>query len=471
MTELLLPPALTDAFDGTAPASAAVGDLEGWTLGASAVRAAHTMLPVAPDLRDSGSPEVGWGLILPELPGVDFATQATAADAPAPIRRLLAHRGGKVLRYRTGQSTAAFALRDPSVPKDVPLISPPMGTGPGDLPKYLLIYGTPAQIPWEVQYNLNALRCVGRLDLVGEALERYVDAAVHDWADSVADYAAPVVWAVDHGATDMTALMRTTVAAPLAAAFGNDADMPDALFLDGRQAPAVLAGLYTALAENHPALIITTSHGLTGPPENLATRIGLPIDQDFATLDPAELLAAWQPDGAVWFAQACCSAGSNDPSVYRGLFSPTSSVGETIATAATAGRVTAPLPRALLGAEKPLRAFVGRVEPTFSWTLEFPTTADPLTVDLVDSFYRELCLGAPVGMATEPYFRPLSSILTQYTRRTNEYGSTHGAKAVAALNLALYLKVSAYDRAGLVILGDPAVSIPLPKTGQLSRPL
>jgi hypothetical protein len=40
--------------------------------------------------------------------------------------------------------------------------------------------------------------------------------------------------------------------------------------------------------------------------------------------------------------------------------------------AATAGARISPLPRALLGAEKPLRAFVGHVEPTFDWTLRDP---------------------------------------------------------------------------------------------------
>ena len=46
------------------------------------------------------------------------------------------------------------------------------------------------------------------------------------------------------------------------------------------------------------------------------------------------------------------------------------------------GAFTTPLPRALLGATRPLRAFVGHVEPTFDWTLRQRQTGEHLTFPL-----------------------------------------------------------------------------------------
>jgi hypothetical protein len=48
---------------------------------------------------------------------------------------------------------------------------PRPGLGDGKTPQYLLIYGSPAEIPWAVQYALNMSTYVGRLDLEGPALE------------------------------------------------------------------------------------------------------------------------------------------------------------------------------------------------------------------------------------------------------------------------------------------------------------
>ena len=36
------------------------------------------------------------------------------------------------------------------------------GVGPGELPRYLLIYGDPGAVPWEFQYLLNQACAVGR---------------------------------------------------------------------------------------------------------------------------------------------------------------------------------------------------------------------------------------------------------------------------------------------------------------------
>ena len=180
------------------------------------------------------------------------------------------------------------------------------------------------------------------------------------------------------------------------------------------------------------------------------------------------MLAGWQPDGAIWFAQACCSAGTEDPSVYTGLFEAGGLVAGVLDGVAALGAATAPLPRALLGAAKPLRAFIGHVEPTFDWTMRFPPNRQRITSSLQVALYdRRAEPGLPVGLALSPHYVPVGSLLLGHTDAVAVfYGAPFGAAGRAAstgaIDMAVYSKVTAYDRLSTVILGDPTVCPPLP---------
>lgn len=269
---------------------------------------------------------IGWGVILPERPGLDAAALARPDDAGEPIRALVDSRpGARVFRYRPGGALSDWTLRDYAAGAQPLTATAQVGTEPGQLPAYLLIVGGPAEIPWHVQYLLDPVRQVGRLDLDPGGLANYVTALMSDWSGAGCRCDAPVTWAVDTGAGDITTLMREAVAAPLAARFQADADMGRHLYLDGSVAPATGGSLAAALAVNKPALVVTSSHGMTGPlgdPDLMRSQLGMLVDQTHAVIRPEQLLATWNPDGAVWFAQACCSAGTGSPSVYSGLFRP-----------------------------------------------------------------------------------------------------------------------------------------------------
>jgi len=374
-------------------------------------------------------------------------------------------RNGKVLRYRAGAQFGDWALRDYAGGGDRLNADSPVGTGPQDVPKYLLIYATPAEVPWHIQYALNPVRFVGRLDLTEIALANYVAALLNNWKDAASSYASPVVWAVDHGGGDITTLMRDTVAAPIFEALAADNEMPSATFIDGRDGQATVAALRGALAANKPALVVTSSHGMTGPLDDvdaMRANLGLPVDQQHQMVSPAALLGDWQPDGAIWFAQACCSAGSDSPTAYASLFEPGSLLEQTLTGIAKVGAKTAPLARALLGAAKPLRAFIGHVEPTFNWTLNFPLNRQVLTDDLKSSIYRGLGLGKPVGLAMSGYYPAIASKLQQYVKAKEDYDSLVGPAAKTPLDMLVYSRVTAHDRASTVILGDPTAAISLP---------
>jgi hypothetical protein len=121
---------------------------------------------------------------------------------------------------------------------------------------------------------------------------------------------------------------------------------------------------------------------------------------------------------------------------------------------AACGARIAPFPRALLGKEKPLRAFVGHVERTFNWTLQDPETKQVLSHTIVACLYNRLYQvdqRAPLGWALAPVFA--------------ESGAFFGSFAPGKFapedrdTLAIYRRLVAMDRQSLVILGDPTVSI------------
>lgn len=458
-------PVSSDAFTGEQAASGRfVQKHARWTLNHCLEATQPRLVPTPVDPSHWMDDRIGWGIVLPDRPGADPASLASAYDAPQPIQELVAKRQGKVLRYAAAPGYKRWTLRD-YTSGDLLFAASAQGMGPKQLPMYLLIYGSPQEIPWELQYALNPVRYVGRLDITGDALSNYVCALLDDWAGSEARYAAPVLWSVDHGGGDITTLMRESICGPIFEKLSADEDMRAVRYVNGSAEPASCDALVEALKSNTPSLVITTSHGQTGPLENpraMRANLGMLVDENQETVRSERLLTSWQPDGAIWFAQACCSAGAGSPSVYSGLFEARSTLAQVLDGVSTLGATTAPLPRALLGASKPLRAFVGRVEPTFNWTMSYPPNRQRLTSDIQRAIYDRLCTAQPVGLAFHECYEAIGSLLIARDQQLRDYNRHAGDVGRAALEMALYSTVTAHDRAATVILGDPTVAIPLP---------
>lgn len=453
-----------DAYNGTHTVSGTFArNVKPWALTKPSY-GELTMRPGEIEEADWQHPKVGWGVILRERDGLSPAQLATAADAPEPIQALVAARGGKVIRYRPQSAFASWTLRDYGGGGDLLTATSPEGMGPKQLPKYLLIYGGPRDVPWNIQHFLNPVRHVGRLDLEGEALANYVDALMSGWKDSATSYTQPVVWAVDHKNGDITTLMRETVAVPLRDALDDGEITPT--FIDGSTAAATGGALLDALTMSRPALVITSSHGMTGPLDNLeamAARLGVLVDQEHQLVTPESVVENWEPDGAMWFAQACCSAGADSPTAYDGLFEAGSALEQVLTGVSRVGPLVSPLPRTLLGAKKPLRAFIGHVEPTFNWTLSFPPNRQVLTSDLTKCLYQRLCQGEPVGLAMSDYYPSIGTLLLTYLSERQKYESLVGDAAKPSLDMLVYSRIAAHDRASTVILGDSTAAMVVPE--------
>jgi hypothetical protein len=410
-----------------------------------------------PDLSRWDDSAVGWGIVLPE--------HMELANSPVPIQKLVKHRGvngGNAPVFHYVESLPRSKIRrvfDDASCQDPDLIASPIGIGAGAIPQYLLIYGSPQTIPWEFQYIASANRFVGRLDLEGDALENYVTALIDDWNGAAIRTNRTVTWAVDHGEGDITHLMRRVIAYKMHKRFSEDNDIGDgAVFLDGRQNAVTCGGLIAALAEHKPGMITTSSHGMTGPLGDvsvMAAQLGLPVDAKHDVLDFGKLLQKWSPNGAIWYAHACCSAGADKVSKYNGLVAAGSYANQVLKGVEKVGSCVSPLPRALLGAPSPLRAFIGHVEPTFDWTMRDRHTGQIRTNALIESFYNRLYQPMPLGRALEPCHEQGPKLDSVHKRIKKDFN-----RGIDRLEEALECQLIAQDLESLVILGDPTVVLP-----------
>jgi hypothetical protein len=387
----------------------------------------------------------------------------SGADIPQPLRELVAARKGVILRYAASVPSFGYLRRyyadDPN-PADFDVSGTATGVGENEIPKYLLIWGGPSKIPWRAQYALNMTRCVGRLDLDGGALKNYVDHLLSDWSGITCNPLAPVVWSANYGPEDITALMQSVIADALWRKFQADTDLSAGAlrFKDDRATREALAAACAA----KPGLIVMTSHGMTGPQAQTGSykaQLGAPLDANHALLDTDALPNDVIPGGAVWYSHACCSAGSDSQSQCADLFPVGNGVGDTLRSVSChAGDMVSPLATKLLGATKPVRAFIGHVEPTFDWTLRNPNTGQALGDAFVKAFYEQLYQkGMPIGLALNEIYKRAGGFLTNWRQALEAVNKNQPGAAEQAR----YEQIAALDRQGMVILGDPVVSLPL----------
>ena len=214
-----------DAWCGEAARGPLGADSLGWGMRRDVPEVSQTLAPTPVNLAGWRDPRVGWGVVLPDRDNVPVADKVKGLDAPEPIRELLARRpGSPVLRWRADIKDGRLRrYAEDGKAADLRL-SGARGNGPNAVPRYLLIVASPAEIPWSVQYRLQAEAFVGRLDLEPAGLERYVEALLGEWGDATPRRNTPVIWAVDHGHPDITRLMRRSIADTLKAAFEHDPD-------------------------------------------------------------------------------------------------------------------------------------------------------------------------------------------------------------------------------------------------------
>lgn len=411
----------------------------------------------------------GWGLVLPEPQDRPWSAEdkAWARDASDAVQKLVRlrlpepYRPAPVFRYDRALADGYLRRYFPDGTITEPRSGLEIGlTDRNMVPRYLLIAAGPEAVPWRVQYALNQSHHVGRLDLDDHAMSNYVAALLSNWADCHADPQVATVWSVDlQVSEDITREMRATIAHPVYELLHRDSETAAGVdyLSDGR---AVVEELVTSL-RRQPALVVTTSHGKTSPieadrREELAASLGVLVDRQDHFVDLAAL-AGWEPNGAIWYAHACCSAGCDHGTSYQGLLNAGDPATTVVEAVAALPAQVAPLPKALLGGPRPLRAFIGHVEPTFDWTLRDELNRQPLTTGIKQALYNRLYQPWPVGLAFDSYHRGVGQLYTEWVRlkdRLQQDGD------ITVLPDATRVRLTAVDRESLVLLGDPTATLP-----------
>ncbi|HYG63767.1 MAG TPA: hypothetical protein VEL74_14390, partial [Thermoanaerobaculia bacterium] len=295
----------------TRPA-AEVEELRRWS---AYVREDHLDTRFQIDLRNLA--ETGWGVIFPEN------RQDELRDALAPLLALRRSQAGRLqenryreLVYRAGDSKLRFLGRH--------RVSP----GPADpdlLPYYLLLVGSPEEISFRFQYQLDVQYGVGRLCFARlEEYARYAAGVVAAEQGEIPATRRASFFGVGHAGDAATAMSLKSLVTPLASRLAErHGDWTVETVLESAATKAALAERMGGART--PAFLFTASHGMGFDPSDprQAAHQGALLCQDWpgplaweGPIPPAHYLAeddipdTAAPAGLVAFLFACYGAGT-----------------------------------------------------------------------------------------------------------------------------------------------------------------
>ena len=374
--------------------------------------------------------------------------------------------------YQPGESKRQFLSRHGA------------GPGPADpenIPYYLLIVGDPESIPFRFQYQLDVQYAVGRLWFEGnDALNQYSQYARSVVAAETGQVVLPrtaAFFGVQNQGDRATELSSTRLVKPLADQLPKrmNSDSGSAwginTFLADKASKQNLAQLLGGTKT--PSLLFTASHGMgfeNGDSRQLPHQGALlcqdwpgrkwkgsiPTDHYFSADDvgdDANLL------GLIAFHFACYGAGTprQDEFSHQTMSQP-----KDIAPRAFLAR----LPQRLLGhPQGGALAVIGHVER--AWAYSFVNSGAVPQLQSFQSTLQELMQGSRVGAALEYFNCRYAELSTDLSSLLEEikFGKDIPDFQVASL------WTENNDARSYVVLGDPAVRIPLQEPDQiLARP-
>jgi len=426
-----------------------------------------------PTIPGAGDPtdvaNVGWGAIFPAE--MHPSVREEIKEALQPLFDLRREQAGDLFRiyeggsaYRSGERKGQFLER--------------LGVGPGladprEMPFYLLLVGTPEEIPYSFQYQLDVMRAAGRLDF-GSDIEAYQNYAWSVVAAESGDIVLPRQAAffapANRGdrATQLSAQVlvqplyeNLSVAAPeFDIALDYDWDVLPPFMGEGQATHDQLRRLLGGDASQTPTLLFTASHGIEFPANHLAQlqQQGALLCQDWpgpgADVLRNHYFAAEDVDtsadltGMMAFFFACYGAGTPQLDQFA---AQAFKVREKIALRS----FTAALPQQLL--KQGALAVIGHVERVWGYSFISPQGRGENQAFI--TAMRTLMNGAPIGIATDCSFNmryaELSSDLSADLEEL-KWNPSH----LSDYELA-YRWTANNDARSYVVIGDPAARLPI----------
>jgi hypothetical protein len=414
--------------------------------------------------------QTGWGVVFPAGP--------ESAAIREALGELLAWRSAQAgvryrecsgpLGYRPNESKADFLRRQGAA------TSGPVD--PDKFPYYLLLVGSPEEIPYRFQYQIDVQYAVGRIhfDTLDE-YARYARSVVASERGDVKLARRAVFFGVRNSDDAATTRASNELVLPLADVIKSNPRASDWSFETVIGEGATKSRLSKLLGGTEtPAILFTASHGVefdNGDTQQLDHQGAIlcqdwpgprlwrgPIPQEFY-LAGDDLGADARLLGTVAFCFACFGAGTprNDDFPHQ------KGIQSAIAPHAFISR----LPQRMLGHPNGgALAVIGHVER--AWTFSFSDARGGKQIETFSSAMRRMMLdGAPVGWALEFFnnrYAELASVLTEDMENAHWGGSVDPYE--------LSTKWTEHnDSRSYVVIGDPAVRLPLADIGAAPGPV
>jgi hypothetical protein len=418
----------------------------------------------------------GWGMIL----GTSRPLASQVEEALKPLLDLRKGQTEHFQIYKEGQGYASgwTAGRFLAAHGGARLADP---ADPDKVPYYLLIVGSPEEVPYSFQYQLDVQYAVGRIDF-GDDLDAYANYA-RNVARVENGTAKPASNATFFGVANpndrATKLSTDHLLLPLYESL--EGKYPRWQFDLTQGDEATKANLLRLMSgPEPPSLLFTASHGMEFPVDDPKKR-QVPhqgallcqdwpgpsswrgeIPQDFY-LAGDDLTNDVNLLGLIAFFFACYGAGTPLYDEFsRQAFKERRAIVEKPFTAA--------LPRAMLSLANGALAVIGHIERT--WSVSFLGTRQDEQTTVFESAIAHLLQGYPVGSALEYFNSRHAALSTQLTTALETEGKadySFGDAAPDPYEIAAMWTAN-NDARGYVIIGDPAVHLPVARPEKIDEP-
>ncbi len=412
--------------------------------------------------------QAGWGVVF-------------ARDADPAVREAL----GELLDHRRRQASRhhefcyrEFTGGDGYLPGEAEwdfLDRHQAGFGAADpkyVPYYLLLAGSPEEIPYRFQYDLGVEYAVGRLHFdTPDEYAAYARAIVASETGPRQPAPRAAFFGVRQPGDLATEYSHDFLIEPLGKAFAQRVESPADWRIETHLAQAATKDRLAQLlgGDKTPALLLGAGHGLSFSPESPRQlphqgavlcqdwpgrrqwgRKAIPQDFYFAGDD---LAADACPAGLIAFFHACYGAGTPKLDAFAHVDgSPAARIAPC--------EFVAGLPRRLLGHPRGgALAMVGHVER--AWSFSYLGLRGGSRLGTFEDTLKRLMAGHPVGSAME-YFSRRYATMSVALARELERIHLHGKIADEAKLSSLW--TARNDARNYVIFGDPAVRLPLAVT-------
>jgi hypothetical protein len=347
-------------------------------------------------------------------------------------------------------------------------------------PRYLLLLGDADEISFELQQHVAGDRFVGRLTFQEEVgFEAYVDKVLRAESTPAGSELARVLFFTVHDgttATDMGYQMLIQPAMKLCEKARQRGDFPASLVLElGTPQSGLASHLPAEVAVRTPGVLFTLSHGLGAPRGGWDSAAKQRQYQGALSLGAGHALTAdalsGRPflPGGLWFCFACFSAGTPTRSAYapwiQRLRDDNAGGPSLEAVRASAPMDQRPfvaaLPQAALANPDGPLAVIGHVD--LAWAYAFQELTGHNHASRFAGVLRELVKHRRVGVGLNALTRHVASVNAELTLKyqADEAARTEGGASPQEAYHRAHLWMTRNDLAGYVLVGDPAVRLPI----------